>query len=728
MDSKERALGYSADSDIVRVKPLEVGENLTLAIGRAHTLESAVSDLIDNSISHAASEIKVRFLESESRVLRIRIRDDGTGMDSETLDKAMRMNPADRKYSATDLGMFGQGMKASSMSQARELSIFTSPKNGEFFGTRLLRADAGGGLEYGELSFESAKEGYLGHEREITTGTVIEWSQLENVSLARRREIRDEWLTEALTNLRLHLGLVFHRFLEAGTIRIVLERFDLDRERPGAPVFVKPIDPFKFESSGHEDFPRVLEARIPNHGLLKMECHIIPPGSKSEAALLMGRERQKAQGLYVYWRNRLVHFGDWGTLATVKKELQLARTKIDLPGELLNTVRLNPEKAQLVFRPEFLRAAHVATDPEQLFNFESYLAAAQDVLKLSNTRSSGLKPVTRINSGIPDAVIETIEATVGWRPSHNAISFEWGFLPNDQLFDFDSNARKIRLNSRHRVFLSATEANRHEDAPIVRTLLFLLLESYFAGGHIRKTTEDQIKALSEIASSALKVQLLEIEDHNAQIKLSMQRGFESHAESPEEPKTIEKQAKEQLKQPEIGLRTSQPIKKIFEASGLPSKVSSDAEQKPEAKLKSPKRSNLARGESKASREQEYGLPTGELVIDILKQYRRGVPILQIAGKVGVFERAVVSVLALALFGDGSTDNQKEFAPRHGVIWDPTERRKASILLQQGHSVPSIAEKLGRTPLSVSWQLLDGPKPLIVPDSVIKKFQRSWRER
>jgi len=113
------------------------------------------------------------------------------------------------------------------------------------------------------------------------------------------------------------------------------------------------------------------------------------------------------------------------------------------------------------------------------------------------------------------------------------------------------------------------------------------------------------------------------------------------------------------------------------------------------------------------------------VIDILRSYRRGTPIPIISAQLGVQERGVVNTLALALFGDGSTLNDRDYAPRHGIAWDPDERSKASKLLRDGTTVPVIAEKLGRTPFSVAWQLLDGPKALPVPDSIIKRFQRVY---
>ena len=712
---ENQATSSLRDSDEVsRVIPLQIGPRITEAIGRAHTLESAISDLIDNSISAQADHVHIRFMESErGYVSKIRIRDNGTGMTAEGLSDAMRLNPEGREYGSSELGMFGLGLKASSMSQARELNVYTSDQSGGFHGARLLRSDAGGELDYGVLRSEVAQSEFRGYDNDNSTGTVVEWRSLENVSVAKRQAAREEWLDGALTKLRNHLGLVFHRFISQGQLRITFDRFDEENQRPGPRLQATAINPFGFETSGHQDFPIKLSGRIPKHGPLEMECFIIPPGSKSESAMLMGQDRQKWQGLYIYWRDRLVHFGDWNLLLPEsKKEYSLARVRIELQEHHLPVVRLNPEKAQIQLLPPFLEAAQAITDASGEYSLDSFVSASQETLKLSNKRKASVKPMTRIKDGLPEQVIDAIENNAGWRPARHGISIDWAFLDPQLLFDFDASAKLIRLNSRHRVFLSATEANRHEDAPIVRTLLYLLLESFFAGGHIQKSTEMQIDAIQRILSAALNVQLEEIDDHDRLVEDARAKDREAaaaQAKKEQEPKpgpedvTASSVAVVETKKP------SEPAPRPRPKPSPPRSASQPSATRP-------------RAESSA---EKTNAPSGQTVIDILRSYRRGTPIPIISAQLGVQERGVVNTLALALFGDGSTLNDRDYAPRHGIAWDPDERSKASKLLRDGTTVPVIAEKLGRTPFSVAWQLLDGPKALPVPDSIIKRFQRVY---
>ena len=86
------------------------------AIG--YNIETAVADIIDNSISANAKNVWVNFDWKGSETW-LSIKDDGIGMDNEELIQAMRpgsKNPlADRN--SKDLGRFGLGLKTASFSQ-----------------------------------------------------------------------------------------------------------------------------------------------------------------------------------------------------------------------------------------------------------------------------------------------------------------------------------------------------------------------------------------------------------------------------------------------------------------------------------------------------------------------------------------------------------------------------------------------------------------------------------
>ena len=93
-----------------------------------YTFESAVADVIDNSICAGAQNIKILMplspLEKD-----VCIFDDGSGMSPAELMEAMKYgsNVPDRK--SNDLGRFGLGLKSASLSQCRKLTVVSKKDN-----------------------------------------------------------------------------------------------------------------------------------------------------------------------------------------------------------------------------------------------------------------------------------------------------------------------------------------------------------------------------------------------------------------------------------------------------------------------------------------------------------------------------------------------------------------------------------------------------------------------
>jgi len=92
------------------------------AIG--YSIEAAVADIIDNSVSAEAKNVWVNF-EWKGAETYLHIKDDGLGMNNDDLIQAMRpgsKNPLDNR-NTKDLGRFGLGLKTASFSQCRKLTV-----------------------------------------------------------------------------------------------------------------------------------------------------------------------------------------------------------------------------------------------------------------------------------------------------------------------------------------------------------------------------------------------------------------------------------------------------------------------------------------------------------------------------------------------------------------------------------------------------------------------------
>ena len=72
---------------ITRVREVPPDPSIARAVGRHHTFETAIADLVDNSIDAGAVNVLVRFIERRGEIIGLRAVDDGKGMDAGRLDR-----------------------------------------------------------------------------------------------------------------------------------------------------------------------------------------------------------------------------------------------------------------------------------------------------------------------------------------------------------------------------------------------------------------------------------------------------------------------------------------------------------------------------------------------------------------------------------------------------------------------------------------------------------------
>lgn len=95
-----------------------------------YTFESAIADIIDNSISANCQNVHI-FFPADPIHCYVSILDDGDGMSKDELLEAMRYGSTSSESvrSENDLGRFGLGLKAASLSQCRKLTVVSKKDN-----------------------------------------------------------------------------------------------------------------------------------------------------------------------------------------------------------------------------------------------------------------------------------------------------------------------------------------------------------------------------------------------------------------------------------------------------------------------------------------------------------------------------------------------------------------------------------------------------------------------
>lgn len=296
-----------------------------------YSLETAIADLLDNSITAAADKIDIICdLSGENPVLVVL--DNGNGMSGDGLRAAMRhgaVNPKAHR-SPKDLGRFGLGLKTASFSQCRSL-VVVSTRDGTVSGAEwdMDRIDDSDDWILSILDKEDIHTlPYV--DRLEDHGTAIIWRKLDRLLEDAHGDRRDEIVNEKLEVVRRHLSLVFHRFL-SGDVRgfprvlITLNGHSIDA-----------FDPFCRKNPATQVLPEEI-VRI-GDAEVRFQPYILPHHSRLSAleyAFYQSRsDFISNQGAYVYRNGRLMAWGDWFRLVPKGEATKLARVQIDFPNSL----------------------------------------------------------------------------------------------------------------------------------------------------------------------------------------------------------------------------------------------------------------------------------------------------------------------------------------------------------------------------------------------------------
>lgn len=306
--------------------------------GIGYSVEDAVADVVDNSLSAGASQVGIWIRDAQGDVI-VDIVDDGDGLSRSDLLIALSLGAQERDSAlvrnARDLGRFGLGLKTASFSVAKRLSVL-GRKGGVDAGaawdlevvrrTRKWQLSALSPEDFEQLS------GRLGAR---PSGTAVRWSNTDRLQPAPGTD-RLSALSSLERRIRGHLGMIFHRFIsgldpdgqEIPQAHVTLNDLAIDAWNPLLPLTER---------------PHLVEfGEVKHHGDVRLEYAILPPDTQMNAeerkqASPPGRRLTDMQGFYVYRANRLVCPASWLNLPgsgrgrwNKESATQLARISVDL--------------------------------------------------------------------------------------------------------------------------------------------------------------------------------------------------------------------------------------------------------------------------------------------------------------------------------------------------------------------------------------------------------------
>lgn len=326
-----------------------------------YSLNTAVADIIDNSINARANNVWVILDKRPDNQLYARIIDDGYGMDRDGLFSAMKYGSPEQALK-NSLGRFGLGLKTASTSICKRLTLITrrSKTSNTYqacWDLDLVSDEGKWCLQIGDAAGE-----YLDEFNKYVTnsGTMVCWDVIDRLGTREdldRRGISQQVLRTYDRSLQSHLTLVYHRYMESGALTISLNGEKIEQWNPFLPA----------ENTQHV-LTRKFNIQLPGSKIkypVTLNAYVIPNKYEysTEDARKQSRLSNKTQGFYVYREDRVIISGDWLDIYAQEPHLSLLRVELSFPRELDEVFKLDIKKSALDINPGLMQMIEREIDP-----------------------------------------------------------------------------------------------------------------------------------------------------------------------------------------------------------------------------------------------------------------------------------------------------------------------------------------------------------------------------
>ncbi|MEG3755238.1 ATP-binding protein [Psychromonas arctica] len=314
-----------------------------------YSMETALADVIDNSITAEASRIDISFSWNLAKPW-LAIQDNGYGMAEAELLYAMRLgsdNPLNER-NENDLGRFGLGLKTASFSQCRQVTVISKKDNAmsamEWDLDQITDSPTDGWkikiLSNEDLENISEINSLLEGLAKQSTGTLVVWRKLDRLDSFDSLAIREKKLNALIDSSRNHIELTFHRFLNAGAGKKSIKMYINGDQLIGN-------DPFNSSHLATLELPK--QPIYVDSKEITVQPYILPHYTKVSA-----QEYDKFageggylhnQGFYVYRNKRLIIKSTWFRLMPKDELTKLIRVRVDIPNSLDHIWKIDVKKS-----------------------------------------------------------------------------------------------------------------------------------------------------------------------------------------------------------------------------------------------------------------------------------------------------------------------------------------------------------------------------------------------
>ena len=310
-----------------------------------YTLETAVADIIDNSISAAAKNIHINIDFNEKRNdLILEIIDDGFGMNREQLKIAMKLGSKNPKHirAKNDLGRFGLGLKTASFSQCRKLTVESFSRENEEKNSFTWDLDKI--VKFGSWKCKPNKNPM------INFGTKIIWEKFDRLGIdlednddSNKNEQIQIKIGEIAARIEKHISLIFHRFIDDKSSEKHISKIQIFLNK----TKIKPLNPFNESNNATYISPITKTWKS-----AEIRHYILPHKDKCEGNEYEDYAGEEGylenQGFYVYRNYRLITWGTWFRIIDKLNAYKLCRVKIDIGNNMDSDWRIDVKKSNAI--------------------------------------------------------------------------------------------------------------------------------------------------------------------------------------------------------------------------------------------------------------------------------------------------------------------------------------------------------------------------------------------
>lgn len=341
-------------SEIIDVPPdvQRISEGLR---DTGYEFNTAVADIIDNSIAAGATVVDVRMRREFDGAMLVSVADNGCGMDRDGLLNAMKYGSKERANPAS-LGKFGLGLKTASTAFCRRLVVVSRADGSAAplcatWDLDFMARSGRWGLQIDAAN--SSQTALLDQVAPAHSGTVVIWEKVDRL-LSDYKKPDGGPAQKALKRLeemlREHISIVYQRFLDPADNRARNVEIRVNG------VAVPSWDPFCVIETKSPVLEEPVKVQLPSgrETSFLVRAFILPRKEEfsNDKNRIAARVSNELQGVYIYRENRLIHGPDWLGMYRQEPHFSLLRVELSFNYELDEAFQVDIKKSRILLNSD----------------------------------------------------------------------------------------------------------------------------------------------------------------------------------------------------------------------------------------------------------------------------------------------------------------------------------------------------------------------------------------